>query len=239
MNMRLILLGCLSLSLGCAVTPKAQQGSLPKNSSPEKQIKPAPTPKHEVKAATANIDMEALKANNQKAGAPSFAFVKSYYRLPVANPVGSATRMTGQVIGLPYDMIQLQTTNKRPWALEPVNVSQMDALATILNDLMAAGVKLNEITMADATKIVAAEQNAFAANQTFWPNRSLASGSDILLTWQTGTGIAGNVVVGRAVRTSDGALLALISTPNIGNFTLRTLVLRLIDQSLKTVVAQQ
>lgn len=237
--MRLILLSCLALSLGCAVTPKAEQGALPKNSSPEKQIKPAPTPKHEVKAPNANVDLEKLKANNEKAGAPSFAFVKGYYRLPVANPVGSATRMTGQVVGFPYDVIQLQTTNKRPWALEPMDVSQMDVLATILNDLMAAGVQLNEITMSDAMQIVAAEQNAFAANQSFWPNRSLASGSDILLTWQAGRGIAGNVVVGRAVRTSDGALLALISTPNIGNFTLRTLVLRLIDQSLKTVVAQQ
>ena len=237
--MRLILLSCLALSLGCAVAPKAEQGALPKNSSPEKQIKPAPTPKHKVKAPNANVDLKKLKANNAKAGAPSFAFVKSYYRLPVANPVGSATRMTGQVVGLPYDVIQLQTTNKRPWALEPMDVSQMDVLATILNDLMAAGVQLNEITMSDAMQIVAAEQNAFAANQSFWPNRSLASGSDVLLTWQAGKGIAGNVVVGRAVRTSDGALLALVSTPNIGNFTLRTLVLRLIDQSLKTMVAQQ
>ena len=235
--MRLLLLGCLSVVLGCAVTPKAEQGSLPKNSSVEKQIKPAATPKHEVKAAIANVDLDILKANNDKTGAPSFAFVKSYYRLPVANPVGSATRITGQVVGMPYDVIQLQTTNQRPWALEPMDVSQMDVLATVFGDLTAAGVRLNEITMSDAMQIVAAEQNAFAANQAFWPNRSLASGSDILLTWQAGKGIAGNVVVGRAVRTSDGAL-ALISTLILA-IPLRTLVLRLIDQSLKAVVAQQ
>ena len=217
--MRLLLLGCLSVVLGCAVTPKAEQGSFTQKLFRRKTIKPAPTPKHEVKAAVANVDLDILKANNDKAGAPSFAFVKSYYRLPVANPVGSATRITGQVVGMPYDVIQLQTTNQRPWALEPMDVSQMDVLATVLNDLTAAGVRLNEITMSDAMQIVAAEQNAFAANQAFWPNRSLASGSDILLTWQAGKGIAGNVVVGRAVRTSDGALLALISTPNIGIFT--------------------
>ena len=79
----------------------------------------------------------------------------------MANPVGSATRITGQVVGMPYDVIQPQTTNQRPWALEPMDVSQMDVLATVLNDLTAAGVRLNEITMSDAMQIVAAEQIAF------------------------------------------------------------------------------
>ena len=75
---------------------------------------------------------------------------------------------------MPYDVIQLQTTNQRPWALEPMDVSQMDVLATVLNDLTAAGVRLNEITMSDAMQIVAAEQNALQRIRPFgrtvlWP----------------------------------------------------------------------
>ena len=37
-TMRLLLLGCLSVVLGCAVTPKAEQGSLPKNSSVKNKL---------------------------------------------------------------------------------------------------------------------------------------------------------------------------------------------------------
>ncbi len=236
--MKTLLCSLMVLAMGCAVTPKAQQGSLPKNTSPEKQIEPKPVAKHEVNAGL-QVDMEELKANNEKAGSPSFGFVKSFYRLPVANPVGSVQRITGNALGIPYDSIQLQDTGKKPFALEPINVGQLDAMAIVLNDLLAAGVQLKEITMADAMKVVEAEQNALASGQLFWPNRSLASGADILLTWQSGQGLAGNVIVGRAVRTSDGALLALISTPNIGNLTLRSLVLRLISQSLAVAAAQK
>ena len=226
------------LSLGCAVTPKAQQGTLPKAASPEKQIEPAPVPKHEVNAGV-QVDMAALKSNNEKAGSPAFGFVKSHYRLPVANPVGSVRRISGDVLGIPYDSVQLEDTGKKPFALEPINVGQMDAMASVRNELLAAGVQLKEITMADAMEVVDAEQNALAAGKMFWPNRSLASGADILLTWQSGKGLAGNVVVGRAVRTSYGALLALISTPNVGYFTMRNLVLRLVSQSLAVAAAQK
>ena len=238
MKRKLSLLMLLPLAVSCAVTPKAQKGSLPTGASPEKQVSPPPIPKHQMSAGV-QVDLDEVATNNEKAGSPSFAFVKSYYRLPVANPVGAVRRLNGSILGIPYDAIQLENLGQKPFAVEPVEVGQLDAMTASLNQLLAAGVRLTELSMADAVQIVEAEQNALSAGNLFWPNRSLASGADVLLTWQTGKGLAGNVMVGRAIRTSDGALLALVSTPNIGNITLSHLVLRLISQSLAVLAAQK
>jgi hypothetical protein len=80
---------------------------------------------------------------------------------------------------------------------------------------------------------MAAEQSAADSKGVASFNQLTPSGVDLLISLQTGEGVAGTLYLGRVIRTSDGALLALASRPNIGAVSLRPLVLQLVQQSLE------
>jgi hypothetical protein len=236
--MRLCALG---LSVGflvmSACAGPAKTGKL--KPEPQKAPPPAPIAERTVANDLGSVDLSRIRSLNEAAGRPAFAMIGAYYQLPVAMPAGAATIERGVSWGQPYESVRLRTTGKKDWALEPTNVAEAQMLETTLRGLLDAGVQMRVIEMADAQKVMAAEQKVATSKGTFFPNLSLSSGTDILISIQRGEGLGGKLIVGRAVRTQDGALLALASQIDAGPISMRPLLVRLVEDSLRHIGAPQ
>jgi hypothetical protein len=223
----------LSVVIGVGCAPAVKTGKL----SPEPTKAPPPAPIQE-RTVAGTLDpgtLERIGQLNQAAGAPSFAMIGAYYQLPVAMPAGAATIERGTSWGQPYESVRLRTTGKKDWALEPTNVEEAQMLEGALRGLMDAGVQMKVIEMADAQQVMNAEQAAASGKGTFFPNLSIASGADVLISIQRGEGLGGKLILGRAVRTQDGALVGLATQIDAGPISLRPLMMRLIEDSLKHI----
>jgi hypothetical protein len=220
-----------SLAMGCA--PAVKTGKLAPE--PQKAPPPAPIKERTVAGAMDPGTLERIGELNRKAGAPSFAMIGAYYQLPVAMPAGAATIERGTAWGQPYESVRLRTTGKKDWALEPTNVEEAQMLEGTLRGLMDAGVQMKVIEMADAQQVMTAEQAAASGKGTFFPNLSIQSGADVLLSIQRGEGLGGRLILGRAVRTKDGALVGLATQIDAGPISLRPLMMRLVEDSLNHI----
>lgn len=219
------------LATGCNGT-RAASSTLPDQSA--KQAQPAPVEKRTVVGSDAEVAERIARIGEKSTalGQPAIGMVRAWYQLPQANPAGRVRRVTGVNIGFPTDLTQVELNRPTRWAITPANVAEMDAMSRVLSQLTAAGVKLVDVTAADATKLIEAEQKATGDDLSFF-NQSIASGADWLISLQQGQGAAGNaVVLGRVVRLSDGALLAVATRPNAGAWSLRPLVLDLVEQAM-------
>ena len=116
---------------------------------------------------------------------------------------------------------------------------------------MDAGVRFKQVSMAAAVTVMRAEQDHLKRRrkrrqgakrtdgQEEWVTDALAwsrvlpAGVDVLLSLQHGQGKTGAVYVGRAIRSSDGALLALLHQPALAPRTLGVLVLQLVERALR------
>ncbi|MFH1807421.1 MAG: hypothetical protein ABIJ09_01655 [Pseudomonadota bacterium] len=229
-SLLIVMLGAVACGPG-----RVQTAPLPD----EQSRKPvAPTiAKHEVIAAPDGISVDSLRQLNERAGKPSFGVIGAYYQLPLARPAGAAYT-SGQIAGIPYDQTRVVPEASRPWAVRPTPAAEAEMLQTTVAALLDAGITLKEVSMADAAKIMAAEQNAADSNSVASFNQLTPSGVELLISLQTGEGLAGALYVGRVIRTSDGALLALASRPNVGAVSLRPLVHSLVMQSLQRLAQQ-
>lgn len=176
--------------------------------------------------------IEKIKDLNLRAGKPRFGLIGAYYQLPLARPAG-ATRVSGNVMGIPYDQTQVVPDSQRPWALQPAAAGDLEMLQSSLNALLDAGVQWTEVSMADASQLIAAEQQASGGNSLADFNKLSPSGVDLLVSIHKGRGLAGPLFVGRVVRTSDGAMLALGTQIDAGAVSLRPLIMQLVEDSLR------
>jgi hypothetical protein len=93
--------------------------------------------------------------------------------------------------------------------------------------------------MADAVKVMRAEQDAFDKKKIIFPSRSVPPGVDLLVSTQKGHTEVGPVYVGRVIRTSDGRLIALRSEPDVGVYSLKPLLVRLVSDTLRRLAEEK
>jgi hypothetical protein len=231
-----LLFASLGLVSVAACGPAVKTGTLPDQQLQQPRAKSIE--KHEVVVDNTTVSTETLSALNQSAGSPSFGIVGAYYQLPMAKPAG-ASQVSGQIAGIPYDQTRVVPDTQRPWALVAAPAAEAEALQSTISALLDAGVMLKEVSMADAGKIIEAEKAAAASNSLASFNQLTPSGVELLISLQKGHGMAGALYIGRVVRTSDGALLALASRPDAGALSLRPLVYELVQKSLQRLAAQK
>ncbi len=179
-----------------------------------------------------------IRSLNEKAGKPRYGIVGGYYQLPLAHPAG-ASRVSGDVAGIPYDQTRVTPDRERPWAIAPAPAAEMEMLQGSLNALLDAGVQWTEVSMADASTLISAEKQASGNGSLLDFNKLTPSGVDLLISINKGQGISGPIYVGRVVRSRDGALLALNTQPDAGPVSLRPLIWKLVDDSLRRIVDGQ
>jgi hypothetical protein len=168
-------------------------------------------------AAAVGVSTEALQKAYQDAGSPTIGFIRDRYQLPIANPLGAARIIEGNVLGMPFQQSVVAPSTERPFSIEPIQDGfEVQQLALVQQDLAAAGVRFTEVSAADANRIVAAEKQAIEQNGRVQWNEMTPSGAAILVSFQRSTGLGGPIFIVRVVRMKDGALLALRTGPAQG-----------------------
>ncbi len=178
--------------------------------------------------------IEGIQLDNEKLGRPTIGLVRAFYSLPVANPIGAARFEQGSILGFPYQRNIVQQSVRRPYAIKGADVFATSIMQDTINALLESGIRLNEISMADANQIMAAERAAIEGGEPIQWNAMVPSGVDYIISVQQGRGIQGPVYLARMVRTLDGALMAVKTSIDVGApFTLRTLLVDVIEQGFK------
>ncbi len=180
-----------------------------------------------------NLDIGNLHKLNQKAGKPTFGLIMGFYQLPSTMPAGAVSISEGYVFGEPYRSFWFQKSDIKPYAVLPASSQQSEVLAASLNKMLDAGIRFREISMADAVKVMQAEQKMMKRKETWLFPSSLASGVDLLVSVQKGLGETGPIYVGRVIATKDGRLLALATFPDAGPYALQPLIDQLVSDALR------
>jgi hypothetical protein len=163
------------------------------------------------------VATDALQKAYVDAGSPTLGFIGARYQLPIANPLGAARIIDGNVLGMPLQQSVIAPSTDRPFAIEPVQDGfEAQQLALVLQDLAAAGVRFVEVSAADANRIVDAEKQAVERNGRVQWNEMTKAGAQILVSFQRSTALGGPIFIVRVVRMADGALLALRTGPAQG-----------------------
>lgn len=188
---------------------------------------------------------------NKAAGGPAFGLIDGFYQLPAAAGAGAVVvrqDMATDLVTVRQRFVRLGKT--RPYAVEPLSTRYAQAISGALEHLLDAGVRFKQVSTADAVAVMRAEQDHLKrgmeqkngkqpdrqegsiAEALDW-GRVLPAGVDVLLSLQQGQGETGAIYVGRAIRSSDGALLALLHQPAVEPRTLVVLVLQLVERALQ------
>lgn len=229
-NYKIIIGMALLSTVACSRKPIQSSGTLPQpyyqSTSPE-QID-----KHEV--ASAPIASQAdLKAWNLKAGRPTFGLIPAFYQLPVSMPAGAVRIESARVFGASYQSFQLSNTGPRPYALEPTSTEQAQVFSKVMNQMLDAGVRFVEVSMADANRVLESEKNVIEGKTAWFPGRQLPSGVNLLISIQRGQGLYGPAFVGRVIQSKDGQLLALATGVDAGPMSLEPLLNQLVSDALR------
>lgn len=213
------------------------------NSSSE-LVSPVPTTQSIIESRTVvgekdDFDVGQLQKLNQKAGKPTFGLIMGFYQLPGTMPAGHVAISEGYVFGEPYRSFWFQATDAKPYAVLPAAPKQAEVLATSLNKMLDAGIRFKEVSMADAVMVMNVEKKMMLQNKTWFFPRSIAPGVDLLVSIQTGFGEIGPIYVGRVIATIDGRLLALVTWPDVGAYTLQPLVDRLVSDALRRLANEK
>lgn len=187
----------------------------------------------------AGVSSEELGQLYAAAGRPSVGFIRDRYQLPVANPLGAARIIEGNVLGMPLQQSVVAPSTERPYAVVPLEDGfAVQQLALVQQDLARAGVSFVEITTADANRIVTAEQQATQSRGWIQWNEMAPSGADVLVSFQESMGLGGPLYIVRMIRMADGALLSLRTGPAQGGaVALRPLLARAIADGLQAAAA--
>ncbi|MEM7495196.1 MAG: hypothetical protein AAF471_03485 [Myxococcota bacterium] len=189
---------------------------------------------------------------NKAAGSPAFGLIDGFYQLPAG--AGGGAVVARQDVATDLVTVRqrfLRLGKSQPYAVEPLSTRYAQAISAALEQLLDAGVRFRQVSTADAVAVMRAERDHLkqrrkkkqgakrADGQEEWVTEALAwgrvlpAGVDVLLSLQQGQGETGAIYVGRAIRSSDGALLALLHQPALTPRTLGVLVLRLVERSLR------
>lgn len=220
----------LLVASGCSTGRPIQSGTL-RNAEPGAQ--PESVEQRNVAGQVGAMDHAELKALNKKAGSPTFGLIMGFYQLPQAMPAGAVSVQQGVVFGQAYSNYKLENLGTKPYAVVPASAEQSEVLSSSMNHLLDAGVRFVEVSTADAAKVMQAEQQVIEGKAAVFPGRSVPSGVDLLVSIQKGQGASGPVYVGRVIRSGDGRLLALMTQPNAGPYSLSPLIQKMVSDSLK------
>jgi hypothetical protein len=231
MTRPLTALGLLALAAACATSP--QGGTIPD----QRATKPEPPPVEDRGMVLAmGVDTAELQAAYEAAGRPTVGFIRDRYQLPIANPLGAARIIEGNLFGMPIQQSLTVPSTFRPFAIEPLDPAEgfeIQQLALLQEDMARAGVRFVEVTAADAMRIVNAEKAAAEGRSAMQWNEMVASGANILVSFQEAVALGGPIFMVRVIRMDDGALLALRTGPAQGGaIALRPLLARAIADGM-------
>lgn len=224
------LFGVVLSLMGCSRKPIQSSGSLPQTSY--QSVTPEAIEQREV-IQNAKFSSQVLKAWNEKAGRPTFGIIPAFYQLPVSMPAGAVRIEQGRIFGASYQSFQLSNAGPKPYAIESVSIEQSQAISNVVNQMLDAGVKLVEVSMADANRVMKAEQQVIEGKTGWFPGRQLPSGVGLLVSIQKGQGLYGPAFVGRVIQSKDGQLLALATQVDAGPLSLEPLLRQLIADALR------
>ncbi len=226
----LLLLAVLCLG-ACSRKPIQSSGTLPQ---PYYQgIGPAEVPEHSAAADVPQVSIEQLKAWNRKADKPTIGLIHGFYQLPRSKPAGAVYLEQGRVFGASYQSFWLENTDEQPYAVLPASVEQSQVFEKFTDEMLDAGVRLVEVKMADANKIMKAEKKALENNSKWFMGRSVPSGVKLLVSLERGQGLYGPAYVGRVIQTNDGRLLAMATGIDAGPQSLEPVLRKLVSDALR------
>lgn len=193
---------------------------------------PEPIPEATV-AGDEGLSIANLRALNRQAGRPSFALIGGFYQLPQIDSADSVTFREGQFFGGGYESLTIRGGQRRPFALTPFDTTSSVAFQSAFKELLDAGIKIVEISMADAVRVMNAQDHG-NKNRLLALAKTLPSGADYLISIQQGEAEEiGPVWAGRVVSSKDGRVLAFDSIPAMGQFTIQPLLKNLIGSALR------
>lgn len=222
------LFGCSARQIQSAPISSSAIGSGTQSAAPEVPV----IPEHRVQSGAADIDMKRLSTLNTKAKRPTFGIIKGFYQLPEAFPGGAISMKHVQGFGFSLDEVSVSRIGTRPYVIMPASAEESQAIESSMNQMMDAGIRFVEVSLADAAKIIAAERAALSKKSFVFPRQTLPSGIDLLLSMERGYGSYGPIYVGRVIRSKDGQLLALRTENDVGPIAMGTLISRLVQDSL-------
>lgn len=228
-----VLVPCIFL--GCSARPIKSGTVTETRTAPEV----APISEHSVKGPDSEISIEDLRALNTKASKPTFGIIKGFYQLPETFPHGAIALERARSFGFEYESITISRIGTKPFVIMPASADETEAISMSMNQLMDAGIRFVEVSLADATKIIEAEKVAIAKKTWMFPSSSIPSGVDLLLSIERGYGNSGPIYVGRVIRTKDGQLFALSTEPDVGPYSMSPLISRLVKSSLGRLGGQK
>lgn len=181
--------------------------------------------------ASSRLSPRALE-NYQKAKQPTFALINGYYRLPSSSPVGHVTFVQEYSYVRDFQAVSVSMKD-RDYAIEPISGNDAKAMATAINRVLDAGVKLKQINMSDANTIAKAEQAAAKGSQRFFINQTLLPEVDYLVSVYPATATNGPVLVGRVIK-RDGSLIAfrVVDRGSVENNVMTDLLMSLFEDAL-------
>ncbi len=229
-NYRIIVCVTALSILACSRKPIQSSGTLPQLSY--QAVKPEPIEKHDVASAPVASQAD-LKAWNEKAGRPTFGLIPAFYQLPVSMPAGAVHIEQGQVFGASYQSFWLSNAGPKPYAIEPASTQQAQVFSKVMNQMLDAGVRFVEVSMADANRVLDSEKKVIEGRTSWFPGQQLPSGVNLLISIQRGEGLYGPAFVGRVIQTKDGQLLALATGVDAGPLSLEPLLSQLVSDALR------
>ncbi|MES2503439.1 MAG: hypothetical protein V4534_01035 [Myxococcota bacterium] len=225
------------LAGGCSRKPIQSSGTLP--TPYYRDVKVPEIEKHEMVINGPTASIEDLRAWNQKVGKPTFGLIAAFYQLPQSQLIGAVKMESGYSFGAGYQAITLKSAGPRPYAVLPASIGQTQVFTKTMNEMMDAGVKFVEVSMADANQIMRAEKKAIE-DDAVWPlGQYLPSGVGYLISIEKGEGLYGPTYVGRVIGTSDGRLIALGTQLDAGPQSLEPLLKQLVSDALRRLADAQ
>lgn len=199
--------------------------------SPPTQV--ASTDQSQVRNLEATVSAS-IAARYQQKKSPSFAIINGYYRLPEALPYGAAARVETYSYQTHFEATVVTPQNSH-YAIVPMSGDDANGLQKAFNSLLDAGVKIKEISMADALAIAKAEQAAASHKDIFRPIKVLAPDVDYLMSIYPSTSPRGPVLIGRVIK-KDGTLLAFrVVYRGVNNSMMGTLVISLFEDTIARI----
>lgn len=225
----LVVVALLSFT-ACSRKPILSSGTLPETSYQE--VKPQEIEKHDIITMPVASQTQ-LKAWNQKAGRPTFGLIPAFYQLPVSMPAGAVHIQSAQVFGASYQSFMLSNTGPKPYVIEPASTEQSQVFSKAMNQMLDAGIRFVEVSMADANRVLESEKKVIEGKTAWFPGRQLPSGVALLISIQRGQGLYGPAFVGRVIQSSNGQLLALATVVDAGPMSLEPLLGQLVSDALR------
>lgn len=184
----------------CACRPaQFHTGTLTRNTKKVESYGPSS------KEALADLSVR-LKHNAKKFSRLTVAFIKGSYRLPDASPIGGVYVQKDRTLFSESEKLAL-VKSQNEMALK--ELSGDDALATNegINAVLESGLKVKELSFAEALQVAKAEEGAKKDGHDFVFGKTLLPEVDILVSFFKADSEEGPVLVGRALK-NDGTLLS-------------------------------